>query len=143
MVARRRGLIVEVTEGDTALGGSGNVLHDLAKSAGKALAFRMSEELRPHRVAALALTPGFLRSEAMLERSGDVTSSWELAREYGFTDADGRRPDWGRHFEKIVPTMPGFRNGIRRYLALLDRAAARARLYVGSEAAPRASPRTP
>jgi hypothetical protein len=24
-------------------------------------------------------------------------SSWQLARDYGFTDADGRRPDWGRH----------------------------------------------
>jgi hypothetical protein len=24
-------------------------------------------------------------------------SSWELARDYGFTDYDGRRPDWGRH----------------------------------------------
>jgi hypothetical protein len=24
-------------------------------------------------------------------------SSWELARQYKFTDYDGRRPDWGRH----------------------------------------------
>jgi hypothetical protein len=31
----------------------------------------------------------------VLERSGQLYGSWELGREYGFTDADGRRPDWG------------------------------------------------
>ena len=41
-------------------------------------------------VAALACDP---RAK---EKSGRVFSSWVLAREYGFTDADGRRPDWGR-----------------------------------------------
>jgi len=40
-------------------------------------------------VAALAGDPG------ILDRSGQLLSSWELGREYGFTDADGRRPDWG------------------------------------------------
>jgi hypothetical protein len=30
-----------------------------------------------------------------MKRSGHLFSSWELARDYGFTDADGRRPDWG------------------------------------------------
>ena len=30
-----------------------------------------------------------------MKRSGHLFSSWELGREYGFTDADGRRPDWG------------------------------------------------
>ena len=33
----------------------------------------------------------------VLERTGMLFSSWELARDYGFTDYDGRRPDWGRH----------------------------------------------
>ena len=35
-------------------------------------------------------------------------SSWELARDYGFTDYDGRRPDWGRHsidFSLLPPTL--------------------------------------
>jgi hypothetical protein len=32
---------------------------------------------------------------AILERSGQLFSSWELGREYRFTDTDGRRPDWG------------------------------------------------
>ena len=32
---------------------------------------------------------------SILERSGQLFSSWELGREYRFTDVDGRRPDWG------------------------------------------------
>ena len=40
-------------------------------------------------VAALAQDP------KILEQSGQLLSSWELGRKYGFTDADGRRPDWG------------------------------------------------
>ena len=34
------------------------------------------------------------------KRSGRVFSSWALAREYGFSDLDGARPDWGRYFTK-------------------------------------------
>jgi NAD(P)-dependent dehydrogenase (short-subunit alcohol dehydrogenase family) len=45
-------------------------------------------------VAALTADPTVKR------KSGRVFSSWNLAREYGFTDADGSRPDWGAHFEK-------------------------------------------
>ncbi len=57
--------------------------------------------------------PNFLQSESPLfvgraiaalaadrrvhDRTGMLVSSWELARDYGFTDYDGRRPDWGRH----------------------------------------------
>lgn len=40
-------------------------------------------------VAALAGDP------KVLARSGQLLSSWEVGREYEFTDADGRRPDWG------------------------------------------------
>ena len=70
MIRKRRGLLVEVTEGDCFLGGSGNVLHDLAKASIKQLAYRMAEELRKHRVAAIAITPGYLRTEPMLEHFG-------------------------------------------------------------------------
>ena len=31
----------------------------------------------------------------VLDRTGHLFSSWELARHYRFTDEDGRRPDWG------------------------------------------------
>jgi NAD(P)-dependent dehydrogenase (short-subunit alcohol dehydrogenase family) len=137
MIRRRRGLIVEVTENDLLMAG-GNVLAQIVKTSQKVLATIFASELRPHGVAAVAVTPGFLRSERMLEhfgvteanwtdagkkdpnflesesplfvgravaalaqdpnvltRSGHLFSSWELAHEYGFTDADGRRPDWG------------------------------------------------
>jgi len=40
-------------------------------------------------IAALASDP------SSIEWTGQLLSSWELARHYGFTDYDGRRPDWG------------------------------------------------
>jgi NAD(P)-dependent dehydrogenase (short-subunit alcohol dehydrogenase family) len=175
MIGKRRGLIVEVTEGDMPLGG-GNVLHDLVKSSLKGFAVRMAEELRKHRVAAIAITPGFLRSESMLQRfgvteqnwrdggkkdknflesesplfigravgalaqdrkvldrSGDLTSSWELAREYGLTDADGRRPDWGQHLTQIMPTLGFFEGTLRRQVAWLDRISQRGKYYLGEK----------
>jgi len=36
------------------------------------------------------------------EKSGSVLSSWDLAEEYGFTDIDGRQPNWGRYYEENV-----------------------------------------
>src|SRR5712691_6253338 len=137
LIRNRRGLIVEVTENDV-LSAGGNPVTQTVKLALKGLALNMAAELQPHGVAAVAITPGFLRSETMLEhvgvteanwrdggkedrnflesesplfvgravaalaqerrilqRSGQLYSSWELGREYRFTDADGRRPDWG------------------------------------------------
>ena len=47
-------------------------------------------------VAALAADP------AVASRSGRVLTSWDLAAEYGFTDVDGSRPDWGAHFREHV-----------------------------------------
>ena len=69
----------------------------------------------------------------MLARSGDLTSSWELARQYGFTDADGERPDWGRHFQKIIPSIGFINEGLRRQIAWLDRLSLRAKQYVGEK----------
>ena len=177
MIRRRRGLIVEITESDLLTGGGGgSILNGLVKHATKGLALMMADELRKHRVAALAITPGYLRSESMLQhygvteenwregakkdpnflhsetplfvgravaalaadpkvlaRTGDVTSSWEIAREFGFIDADGSRPDWGRHVqESVIPSLKWFREGLERYAALLERHAGRARRYLGS-----------
>lgn len=175
MIRNKRGLIVEVTEHDLLFSG-GNALAQLVKFSLKGLAFMLAEELRKHRVAAIAVTPGFLRSESMLQhfgvteeswreggkkdihflqsesplflgravaalagdkkvlaRTGDLTSSWELARAYGVTDADGSRPDWGSYFETIRSSIPGMEAGIERHLAWLDRLAIRARQYLGEE----------
>ena len=72
------GLIVEVTDGDGAQY-RGNLSYDLAKTAVNRLALAQSEELGPHGITALAVTPGFLRSEAMLEQFGVTADNWRDA----------------------------------------------------------------
>src|SRR5260221_3568407 len=69
MIRARRGLIVEVTENDILMAGN-NPLSQIAKLALKAMALNMATELRIHDVAAVAVTPGFLRSESILEHFG-------------------------------------------------------------------------
>lgn len=78
LVARGRGLVVEVTDGNTARY-RGSFFYDLAKSAVIRLAFAQAAELRPHEVAAVALTPGFLRSEAVLDHFGVTEDTWRDA----------------------------------------------------------------
>jgi NAD(P)-dependent dehydrogenase (short-subunit alcohol dehydrogenase family) len=142
MVERGSGLVVEVTDG---VGPEyrGNLPYDLVKGTVIRLALAQAGDLREHGVAAVAVTPGFLRSEAMLEffgvtednwrdaaeerphfiasetprfvgravaslaadpdvmqKTGQALSSWGLSREYGFTDLDGSRPDWGRYAQE-------------------------------------------
>ena len=75
MIRNRRGLIVEVTEND-ALSAGGNPVNQTVKLALKGLALNMATELRPHGVAAVAVTPRFLRSETMLERFGVTEDTW-------------------------------------------------------------------
>ncbi|MGI8550364.1 MAG: SDR family NAD(P)-dependent oxidoreductase [Dehalococcoidia bacterium] len=104
----------------------GNLFYDVAKAAIVRMAFGMAHELRPHGVAAVALAPGFMRTErvlaahaaqpfdlsqtespeyfgravaalaadpGILAKSGRLLTAGELAREYGFTDIDGRQPE--------------------------------------------------
>jgi NAD(P)-dependent dehydrogenase (short-subunit alcohol dehydrogenase family) len=170
LTRRRKALVVEVTEGDTLTGSSSGW-----KSFLKLLTFLLAQELRKHRVAVVAVTPGYLRSESMLEhfgvteanwrdagkkdpnflesesplligrcvaalaadpkvmeRSGDVTSSWELARHYDVVDADGRRPDWGALWDQIASSYPGFQEAFRREMRWLDQLARRAERYAGA-----------
>ena len=118
----------------------------------------MAYELRKMEIAAVAVTPGFLRSEVMLDRlgvgvdnwreagkknphflhsetplfvgraiaplaadrevkkkSGRVFSSWTLSDEYGFTDPDGSRPHWGRHFAATYGAYNKFEEAIYGY----------------------------
>lgn len=172
MRQKRRGLIVQVTEHDM-LGGGGNPISALVKSGLKLLAMRLAWELRSSKIAAIAITPGFLRSERMLEhfgvteatwrdggkkdphflesesplfvgravaalaadpkvlaRSGWLTSSWEVAREFGFTDHDGRRPDWGRHFVTLLGEMKWLEEGTEWEVEWLEKLARRGRGYL-------------
>ena len=69
------GLIVEITDGDHCQY-RGNLFYDLAKSTVIRLAFDFAYELRRKNVAVVAVTPGFLRSEAMLDRFGVTESNW-------------------------------------------------------------------
>jgi NAD(P)-dependent dehydrogenase (short-subunit alcohol dehydrogenase family) len=142
LIANRRGLVIEVTDGNTARY-RGSFFYDLAKHSVIRLAQAQAAELRPHGVAAVALTPGFLRSEAVLEHFGLTEATWRsttdphfarsespaylgravvalatdpdvmersgralatapLAREYGFTDADGTRPDFEAYWAESL-----------------------------------------
>jgi NAD(P)-dependent dehydrogenase (short-subunit alcohol dehydrogenase family) len=142
MVRRKRGLIVEVTDG-VGYHYRGQLYYSMVKIGVSHLAQAMAADLKPNGVAAVAVTPGFLRSEEMLEhfgvteanwtdasakdihflqsetpffvgqavaslaadpnvleKSGQLLSSWGLSDEYGFADVDGRRPHWGRYAEE-------------------------------------------
>ena len=157
MFGRGRGLIVEITDGDS-WGYRGNIFYDLVKTSVIRLAFAMAYELRKRNITAVAVTPGFLRSEHMLDhfgvteanwrdagnqepnflesetplfvgravaalaadpdvrkKSGRVFSSWELSDEYGFTDASGARPHWGRFAEAKYGKTPRCDEGFYAY----------------------------
>ena len=129
MLPRKRGLIVNVSAGDRGKF-LGTVMYDVAKAAVDRMAFAMGRELRAHGIAAVALHPGFTRTERVqayldahpneggaevgptetplysgravvalaadaeiLRRSGGAFRVGDLARDYGFTDADGSQPE--------------------------------------------------
>lgn len=76
LIARGSGLVVEITDGDSN-NYRGNLFYDVVKSTVIRLAYAMSEELRPHGVSAVAVTPGFLRSEEMLDHFGVTEANWQ------------------------------------------------------------------
>ena len=78
MMPARRGLIVEVTEADM-IGGGGNPMAQAVKTAQKVLPLLWAAELAPHGIAAMAVTPGFLRSESMLQHFGVTEDNWRDA----------------------------------------------------------------
>ncbi|WP_437729215.1 SDR family oxidoreductase [Sorangium sp. So ce861] len=89
LIKRPGGLVVEITDG-TADYNAGHYrvafFYDLAKTAVLRMAFAQAEELRAHGCSAVALTPGWLRSEIMLEHFGVTEESWRdaLAKEPHF-----------------------------------------------------------
>jgi NAD(P)-dependent dehydrogenase (short-subunit alcohol dehydrogenase family) len=145
MIDRRGGLHVEVTDGTLRYNAAHyrlNVHYDLAKVSVNRMAYSLGHELAPHGGTAVAVTPGWLRSEMMLEIFGVTEANWRestiappgfavsetprfvgraivamatdpdrqrwnqqsvdsgtLAKEYGFTDVDGSRPDVWRYME--------------------------------------------
>ena len=78
MVAQGSGLIVEVTDGDF-YGYRGTLFYDLAKLATIRLGYAMAKDLAGTGVTALTVTPGFLRSEAVLAHFGVTEANWRDA----------------------------------------------------------------
>ncbi|HSI56405.1 MAG TPA: SDR family oxidoreductase [Ideonella sp.] len=130
MVRQGHGLMLTTTFWDRGRYLRGNLFYDLAKASMTRLAFGIAQELRAHRVASIAVSPGWMRTEFVLaghrtdeahwherpalartesprylgravaalaadpgviRKTGQVLRVGDLAREYGFTDVDGRQ----------------------------------------------------
>jgi len=79
MAAQRGGLIIEVTDGHHLAYNDVGVAYSLSKASLVLLAYLMAEELRPHDVGVVSLTPGWLRSEQMLDGFGVTEETWREA----------------------------------------------------------------
>ncbi|MFF9282875.1 SDR family oxidoreductase [Streptomyces griseosporeus] len=141
------GLVVEMTDGTAEYNRDryrNSFFYDLAKTSVLRMAFALGHELGPRGATAVALTPGWMRSELMLDHFGVGEDNWRdaldrvphfaisetpryvgravaalaadpdvarfngrslssggLAREYGFTDLDGSRPDAWRYLVEV------------------------------------------
>jgi NAD(P)-dependent dehydrogenase (short-subunit alcohol dehydrogenase family) len=76
MLGRKHAIIFEITDGD-AFYYRGNLFYDLVKISVIRLAFAMARELRKRDIASVALTPGFLRSERVLEHFKVTEANWK------------------------------------------------------------------
>lgn len=147
LIKRPGGLLVEVTDGTAEYNARNYRLspyYDLAKVAVNRMAWAHAQDLAKHQATAVSLTPGWLRSEMMLDHFGVTEDNWRdataghphfaisetprfagravaalaadldksrwngqslssggLAREYGFTDLDGSRPDAWRYIVEV------------------------------------------
>jgi len=82
LISQPGGLVVEVTDGTTKYNASHyriSVYYDLAKVAVNRLAFSQGHELAPLGATAVAITPGWMRSEMMLENFGVTENNWREA----------------------------------------------------------------
>ncbi|MBT2547161.1 SDR family oxidoreductase [Arthrobacter sp. ISL-65] len=82
LIRRPGGLVVEMTDGTREYNAAHyrlSAFYDLAKSAVLRLAFSQAEELKPFGCTAVALTPGWMRSEMMLEHYGVTEANWREA----------------------------------------------------------------
>jgi len=94
MIASKGRLIVEIVEQET-IGFHGQFFFDLFEASLKRIAYALAEELASHGVAALAITPGFMRTEAILDQFGVTESNWRDAAErnaeakrFGFVNSE-------------------------------------------------------
>ncbi|WP_455362389.1 SDR family oxidoreductase [Streptomyces sp. SYSU K21746] len=96
------GLLIEVTDGTTDYNASRyriSVFYDLAKVAVNRLAFSQGHELRSHGATAVAITPGWLRSEMMLDNFGVTEQNWRDALDPNAVAGYPTAPDGFAHSE--------------------------------------------
>ncbi|MFI0469186.1 SDR family oxidoreductase [Saccharopolyspora sp. 5N102] len=82
LVRQPGGLMVEMTDGTSTYNGTNyrnSYFYDLAKNSVLRMAFVLAHELKPHGGTAVALTPGWLRSEMMLDGFGVTEDNWREA----------------------------------------------------------------
>jgi len=82
LISEPGGLLVEVTDGTTEYNASHyriSVYYDLAKVSVNRLAYSQGHELAPHGATAVSVTPGWMRSEMMLEHFGVTEANWRDA----------------------------------------------------------------
>jgi NAD(P)-dependent dehydrogenase (short-subunit alcohol dehydrogenase family) len=82
LIRKPGGLVVEMTDGTLDYNAERyrlSTFYDLAKMAVLRLAFAQSKELAPHGCTAVALTPGWMRSEMMLEHYSATEANWRNA----------------------------------------------------------------
>jgi NAD(P)-dependent dehydrogenase (short-subunit alcohol dehydrogenase family) len=82
LIRQPGGLVVEVTDGTTDYNAANyrlSLYYDLAKTSVIRMAWAQAQELRPHGASAVALTPGWMRSEMMLDAYGVTEATWRDA----------------------------------------------------------------
>jgi NAD(P)-dependent dehydrogenase (short-subunit alcohol dehydrogenase family) len=79
LLKRGKGLLLEINDGTGEEGYRGNLFYDLAKYAVVRLAFGEAYELRRSGITVVCLTPGFLRSEEVLDAFGVTEDNWREA----------------------------------------------------------------
>ncbi|WP_433916510.1 SDR family oxidoreductase [Streptomyces sp. NBC_01744] len=82
LIEQPGGLVVEVTDGTDEYNASHyrvSFFYDLAKASVNRMAFALAHELEPHGATVVSLTPGWLRSEAMLDAHGVTEANWRDA----------------------------------------------------------------
>jgi NAD(P)-dependent dehydrogenase (short-subunit alcohol dehydrogenase family) len=75
MLPHKQGIIFEIGDGDTG-DYRGEFFYDLVKNMVIRMAYGLAQELKPHNITAVTVTPGFLRSEEMLEHFGVTEENW-------------------------------------------------------------------
>jgi NAD(P)-dependent dehydrogenase (short-subunit alcohol dehydrogenase family) len=148
LVQRPGGLLIEVTDGTADYNASHyrlSVFYDLAKVAVNRLAFSQGHELAPHGATAVAITPGWLRSEMMLDAYGVTEDDWRRAaappgfavsespryvgRAVAALAADPARARWNQHSvtsaqlaaEYGFTDVDGSRPDVWRYMEAVER----------------------